>query len=162
MGVIYEGANTADRIAGATVTLDDGRTTTSSATGFWQFANVPEGTFTVGASAPGYVSGSVTRTTYAAETWSSFGLSLPAPASGNAVLIGVVYHTSNSSNRIPYAQITLSTGHSATADGNGYYQLTGLPAGTVTITASASGWGSESVSRTLADGDTTWGSVRME
>jgi hypothetical protein len=160
IGVLYRGADTSSRIAGATVTLDDGRTTTSSSTGLWQFANVPEGEFTVTASATGYQTRSITRTTYATESWASFGLS-PATTSGNAILQGVVYHGASSSNRIPNAAITLSTGHTATADGNGFYRITSLPAGPVTITASASGYTPGSVNRTLVDGQTEWGSVQL-
>jgi predicted small secreted protein len=160
IGVLYIGSDTSDRIAGATVTLGTASTTTS-ANGLWTFDGVPSGDYTVTASASGYQTRSITRTTYASETWSSFGLSPAAPDSGTAVLQGVVYHTSDSSNRIGGASISLSTGHTTTADANGFYKLTGLPAGPVAITASASGWTTDSVSRTLADGETAWGSVRL-
>ncbi len=161
LGVLYAGSDTSDRIAGATVTLD-GRTTTTGANGLWQFDNVPEGDYTVQASAAGYQTRSISRTTYAAESWSSFGLSVAAAPTGTAVLQGVVYRTSNSSNRIANATVTLSTGHTATADANGFYRIYELPAGPVTITASAPGYPTSSVSRELVDGDTEWGSVRLE
>jgi hypothetical protein len=162
IGVLYAGADTANRIAGATVTLDDGRTVITGATGLWQFPNVPTGEFSVTASATGYQTRTLTRTTYAAESWASFGLSPAVVTTGDAILQGVVYHTSNSANRIPFASITLSTGQSQTTDANGYYQLTDLPSGPVTITASKSGYTPASVSRTLVDGETEWGSVRLE
>jgi|GEM_PF-2381777 len=161
MGVLYAGSDTADRIAGATVTVG-GETTTTNDVGLWQFDNVPEGSYTVSASAPGYEPRSITRTTYADPTWSSFGLS-PATGTttGTAVLQGVVYYTSDSSNRIANAVITLSTGETVNADENGFYRLTDLPAGPVTITASAPGWLTASVDRVLVDGETAWGSVRL-
>jgi hypothetical protein len=162
IGVLYVGSDTANRIAGATVTLDDGRTVTTGPTGLWQFPNVPSGEFSVTASAPGYQTRTITRTTYAAESWASFGLSLAAPTTGTAILQGVVYHTSNSANRIPNANITLSTGQSLTTDGNGYYKVQNLPAGDITITASKPGYTTGSVMRTLVDGQTEWGSVRLE
>jgi hypothetical protein len=164
IGVLYEGSDTTARIAGATVTLHDGRTTTTSPTGIWQFADVPTGEFSVTASATGFQTRTITRTTYAAESWASFGLSAassPTPT-GTAILQGVIYHTTNSSNRIPNAAVTLSTGHQLTADANGFYKVLNLPAGPITITASAPGYTPASVSRTLVDGQTEWGSVRLE
>ena len=162
IGVLYEGSNTTARIAGATVTLHDGRTTTTSPTGVWQFAGVPTGEFSVTASATGFQTRTITRETYAAESWASFGLSTASTPTGTAILQGVIYHTTSSSNRIPNASVTLSTGHQVTADGNGFYKVLNLPAGPITITASAPGYTPASVSRTLIDGQTEWGSVRLE
>ena len=160
-GVLYAGSDTADRIVGATVSLG-ARTTTTDSTGLWKFDGVAEGAFTVTASAAGYQTRSVTGATYADVSWASFGLSAEdSPSSGTAVLQGVVYHSGDSSNRIPGASISLSTGHTATADANGFFRITGLPAGAVAITASAAGWTSASVSRSLVDGETEWGSVQL-
>ncbi len=161
MGVLYVGSDTSDRISGATVTFGDGRTTTTSATGLWQFGSVPEGEFTLTAAKAGYETRSITRATYAAETWASFGLPVAGASTGTAVLQGVVYHGADSSNRIANATISLSTGQTATADGSGFYRITGLPAGAVTITAAAPGYTAASVSRDVADGATTWGSVQL-
>jgi hypothetical protein len=83
------------------------------------------------------------------------------PPTGTAVLQGVVYHTSDPLNRIPNASISLSSGRTATADGNGFYKITGLAPGGVTITASAPGYTAASVSRDLTNGTTTWGSVQL-
>jgi len=161
LGVLYVGSDTSDRIVGATVTLGTQSVTTNSV-GLWRFDGVPVGEYTVTGSATVYQTRSITRATYADESWSSFGLSpADAPSSGTAVLQGVVYYTSDSSNRIAGASISLSTGHTATADANGFYRLTGMPAGPVTITASAPGWTTNSVSRTLVDGETEWGSVQL-
>lgn len=162
LGVLYVGSDTANRIAGATVTFGDGRTVTTSPTGLWSFDHVPNGEFTVTASAPGYQTRTITRTTYAAESWASFGLSPVAPTTGTAILQGVIYHTTDSSHRIANATVTLSTGQTLSADANGYYRVTGLPAGDITITASAPGYTTSSVDRTLVDGETEWGSVRLE
>ncbi|MEK6608497.1 MAG: N-acetylmuramoyl-L-alanine amidase [Myxococcota bacterium] len=160
-GVLYEGSDTSERIAGATVRLGT-RSATTSATGYWEFTGVPEGTFTVSAEAAGYVTVSITRASYAAATWASFGLSPVAATTGTSVLQGVVYHSTDSSNRIPYATVTLSTGHTATAGASGFYQITGLPAGVVTISADATGYAASSVARTLVEGETAWGSVRLD
>jgi hypothetical protein len=160
LGVLYAGSDTSNRLVGATVTLD-GRTATTNSVGLWKFEGVSPGAFTVSASASGYEPRSISRTTYADESWASFGLS-ELGGTGTAVLQGVVYRTSDSSNRIAFAELTLSTGHTATADANGFYKLTGLPAGDVAIEASAAGYPTVSVARDLVDGETTWGSVRLE
>ena len=160
MGVLYAGADTAARIAGATVTLGAQAVTTST-TGAWQFAGVPAGSFTVSASKTGYLTRSITRTTDAAQTWASFGLSPANAPTGTAILQGVIYFGTSSANRIPNASVSLSTGQTITADGNGYYKLSSLPPGTVTITASAPGYAPASVTRTLANGVTEWGSVKL-
>jgi hypothetical protein len=160
VGVLYAGSDTSDRIAGATVTLD-GRTTVTSSSGLWQFDGVPAGSFTVTASADGFEPRSITRSTYADTSWASFGLSPATSTGGTAVLQGVVYYSSDSSNRIPYATVQLSTGQTVTADANGFYRLTELPAGPVTVTASAAGYDANSVDRILVDGETEWGSVRL-
>jgi hypothetical protein len=159
MGVLYAGSDTSDRISGASVTLGD-RSTVTSSSGLWKFDGVPAGTFTVTAVADGFETRSITRSTYASTSWASFGLS-PAANTGTAVVQGVVYYSSDSSNRIPYATITLSTGESVTSDANGFFRLTNLRAGPVTVTASAAGYHSASVDRILADGEIEWGSVRL-
>ncbi|MEZ4366093.1 MAG: carboxypeptidase regulatory-like domain-containing protein [Kofleriaceae bacterium] len=82
--------------------------------------------------------------------------------SGPAGLQGVVYYGSSGANRIANATITLSTGHTFAADGNGYFSMTGLPTGATTITASAPGWSTASVTRDLVAGELTWGSVRLQ
>ncbi|HWO20106.1 MAG TPA: N-acetylmuramoyl-L-alanine amidase [Kofleriaceae bacterium] len=160
MGVLYAGADTATRISGATVTLGT-QTVTTSTTGAWQFAGVPVGSFTVSASKTGYMTRSLTRTTDGAETWASFGLSPANAPTGTAILQGVIYYGTSSANRIPNATVTLSTGQTLTADANGYYKLSNLPPGTVTIAATAPGYATASVTRTLANGVTEWGSVKL-
>lgn len=78
-GVVYREPDLADRIAGATVSLQDGTTTVASATGYWEFELEP-GTYTVTASAEGYEPASTTRTVGAGdEVWGSIGL-VPATA----------------------------------------------------------------------------------
>ncbi len=49
-----------------------------------------------------------------------------------------------------------------TRRGGGFYQITGLPAGVVTISADATGYAASSVARTLVEGETAWGSVRLD
>jgi len=65
--------------------------------------------------------------TDSAETRASFGLS-PAAPTGTAILQGVIYYGTSSSNRIPNAAVSLSTVQTITADGNGYYKRDAVPA----------------------------------
>jgi hypothetical protein len=132
---------------------------TTSATGFFEFTNLDPGTYELAASAAGFTPRVISRLATDAETWASFGLSRSV-STGTAILQGVVYTGGDSSNRIPFAEIQLSTGHSATADANGFYKITDLPDGEVRITASKDG-ASASVDRNLVGGETVWGSVQL-
>jgi len=75
MGVVYEAPDPADRIPGATVTLNTGQTATANDVGYWEFELAP-GTYTATATKAGYLSASQTRSVAAgAEIWGSIGLS---------------------------------------------------------------------------------------
>ena len=158
-GLVYKGSDTSARLAGATVTMGS-RTATTDGDGYYQFTSVSAGSKTITASKSGYATRSITRAVSGAETWGSIGLS-PSAAAGTAVLVGVVYRGGDSANRVGGATVKLSTGKTVTADADGYYRLTGLAPGAVTITASKSGLPTRSVTRTLANGTTTWGSVSL-
>ncbi|MEZ4358924.1 MAG: N-acetylmuramoyl-L-alanine amidase [Kofleriaceae bacterium] len=155
-GTVYVGMDPSTRIAGATVTLGD-RTVTTGDDGSFAFPDIAEETFTLSASASGYLPVTLERAATGAETWASISLS---PALHNASLQGVVYHGQNSAARLPGARITLSTGETATTDASGYYRITGLAPGPVTITATLGSWTS-TVQRTLVSNVVTWGSVSL-
>ncbi len=156
-GVLYANDDPSARIAGATISIA-GLTTTTSSTGGWELAVAP-GTYTVTASKAGYVTGSITRSTE--DLWASFGLAKAGSATGTAILQGVVYFGNSGSNRIPFAMVTLSSGQTLSADSNGYFKLGSLPPGSITISAEAPGYSKSSVSRTLTNNVTEWGSVRL-
>ncbi len=79
-GLIYEGTDTAARLAGATVQVTGGPRLVTGTTGVYDL-DVPAGTWTITASKAGYVTQSVTRSvTAGATTWGSMGLQrVPAP-----------------------------------------------------------------------------------
>jgi hypothetical protein len=158
-GVLYAGDDPSARISGATISIA-GKTTTTSSNGAWSLAITP-GLYTVTATKAGYVSGSITRSTSSGDTWASFGLAIAGSATGTAGVQGVVYYGSSGSNRIPFASITLSTGKTLSADENGYFKIGTLPPGPITISAVAPGYSKASVSRTLTNNVTEWGSVRL-
>ncbi len=156
-GLVYKGTTTTARIAGATVRLGT-LTTRTDATGYYQFTKIPAGTKTITVSAPGYVTASLSRAVSGSETWGSVGLKA-APPAGTAKLIGVV--TKGTSTRVSGATVRLSNGRSTTTNASGVYTFTGLSPGTYTITATKSGVGTGSTSRSVTNGTETWGSVKL-
>lgn len=75
-GIVYAGTDTSKRIAGATITLGD-RTTTTSASGYYELADVGAASFEVTARAPGFAAHTIQRSVAGPETWASVSL---APA----------------------------------------------------------------------------------
>ena len=90
IGVIYVHPDTAKRIAGATVKLNNGKSVVASSSGVYEFT-LPVGTYTATASKSGYSSASVTRAvTAGAKIWGSIGLkkaSTPPPDKTPPVVI---------------------------------------------------------------------------
>ncbi len=74
--------HTGEGIAGATVTLDTGATTTTDIRGLYRFTALPYGTYTITASAAGYAPASLTRRIeMPGDTWGSIAL-VPAGDGG--------------------------------------------------------------------------------
>lgn len=86
--------------------------------------------------------------------------SAPPPASGGTTVKGLIYQGTNTSARLAGATVRLGT-LSARSDASGYYQFTHIPAGTKTITVSASGYVTQTLSRAVS-GAETWGSVGLK
>jgi hypothetical protein len=76
-------------------------------------------------------------------------------------LRGVIYHGGNTENRIAGATVRLNNGQSVSTDSNGNYAFTLAP-GDYTVTASASGYLSASLSRTVVASATVWGSINLD
>jgi hypothetical protein len=87
-GLIYEGSNTAARLANATVQVTGGPRVITDATGVYSF-DLPPGSWTVTASKAGFVTESVTRTVTANSViWGSMGLArvaVPTDTDGDGV-----------------------------------------------------------------------------
>lgn len=60
------------------------------------------------------------------------------------------------------ALVELSTGQSTKTNSNGLYTFVDLPAGTVKITASATGYKTNSIERTILAGIDNWGSIALQ
>ena len=141
---IVSSAATGAPIAGATVTLNALSATTGS-DGSYEIANVPAGQITVSAAASGY------QTVTATGSLPAGGILLFSPQltgsgggiSTTAVLSGIV---TNANTHQPIAGATISVTGAALASAqtaaDGSYQITGLAAGAVQITASAANYDS--------------------
>jgi N-acetyl-anhydromuramyl-L-alanine amidase AmpD len=152
-------AGTSTRLPAATVRLGT-LVTKSDANGVYVFRQVPTGTRTVTVSLSGYQTQAITRVVKGPETWGSVALRPNAP-SGTGVLTGVVYRGADTGNRVAGATVTLSNGRSTTTNAAGVYEFRQLAPGVVRITAVRSGVGSGSSTRTVVNGSTVWGSVRL-
>ncbi|MBL8921439.1 MAG: phosphodiester glycosidase family protein [Myxococcaceae bacterium] len=83
------------------------------------------------------------------------------PVVRTGVVKGAIYVTGDTTKRISGAVVRVSNGMKETTPANGMYDFT-LPAGTYTITASAPGFLSASVKRTVTAGGTIWGSIPLK
>jgi len=143
-------AATGATIAGATVT-DGTRSATSDANGGYSIANVPAGTYTVTATASGYNSASQSVQVTAGQTSTANFVLSPPPAPG--AIAGTVKDAATGAT-IAGATVTDGT-RSATSNANGGYSIASVPAGTYTVTATASGYNSASQSVQVTAGQTS-------
>ena len=127
-------AGTTDPIAGATVT-DGTRSATTDTNGNYTIYDVPEGTYTVTASADGYNSVSQSVVVVSEDT-TNLDFALTAIAYG--AIDGTVTDF-DTGKPIEGATVTDGT-RSATTDSTGYYLITDVPEGDYTVTASATGY----------------------
>jgi len=137
-------------IAGAMVSFSGGATTTDSS-GAYSFSNVAPGTYNVMASQVGFISqtNSVTVSSGATSTL-NFQLS-PAPTPG-----AITGHVTNSATGAAIAGATVTfSGGSATTDSNGAYSFTNVAPGTYSLTASQTGFTSQTGSVNVSSGTTS-------
>ncbi|MBK7861778.1 MAG: N-acetylmuramoyl-L-alanine amidase [Archangiaceae bacterium] len=84
----------------------------------------------------------------------------PPPTSSGTTVKGLIYKGTNTAAQIAGATVRLGT-LTTKSDANGYYEFTKIPAGTKTITVSASGYITQSITRAVS-GKETWGSVGLK
>jgi len=140
-------AATAAPISGATVTAGTASATTNSS-GVYSISGLAPGTYTATATATGYTSQSASVTVTAGSTTTqNFALS-PNPGT----ISGTV---TDAGSAAPIAGATVSySGGGTTTDGSGHYTLAGVAEGSYTLTASASGYQSQSHPVTVGPGAT--------
>ncbi len=140
-------AGSSKPIAGATVTAGTASATTNSS-GVYSISGLAPGTYTATATATGYTSQSASVTVTAGSTTTqNFALS-PNPGT----ISGTV---TDAGSAAPIAGATVSySGGGTTTDGSGHYTLAGVAEGSYTLTASASGYQSQSHPVTVGPGAT--------
>jgi hypothetical protein len=157
-GVIYEGSDTAARLAGATVTVG-GRSATTSSTGVYTITGLAPGSVRITAQKAGYTTASVDRVlATGVDNWGSISLTRAA-ATGR--LVGIVYRGTDTAARLSGATVRLSTGQFTTTDATGRFSFAAVTEGAITITADKAGFASRSITRTIAPAAETWGSVGL-
>lgn len=153
-------AGTGQAIAGATVVVSGGPSTTTDAAGAYQLPGLAPGTVTITVSQAGYQSVSVT-TTLNAGVVTSFS---PALYSGSApTQASLQAHIVDRATSAAIAGATLAVGTAtATANGTGDVSLAGLATGDVTFQLSAAGYISAGFSATLAPGINNVGTIALD
>jgi hypothetical protein len=134
-------------IAGAAVSAD-GLSTVTDSSGKYTLNNLPSGTQTLDVSATGYEPGSATVTVAAGTTTTASNITLNS-AIGN--VSGKV--TNSTGSAISGASVSFGGG-STTTDANGNYSFTNIPAGTIQLVASATGYQSVTQNVTVTGGTT--------
>jgi hypothetical protein len=154
-GVIYTGGNTANRVAGATVTAG-GHSTTADSNGLYTF-NLAPGTYTVSVTKAGYGSTSLSRVVTAGATiWGSMDID---PVAATGTLKGVVFafnaaSPSDMSTKLSGATVTVSPGGAhATTAADGAFSFSLAP-GTYSVAVTKSGYANNTVSHAVASGQT--------
>ncbi|HUW44673.1 MAG TPA: carboxypeptidase regulatory-like domain-containing protein, partial [Dehalococcoidia bacterium] len=136
-------------VAGATVS-DGTRTTTTDATGEYNIANMPPGTYQVTASKSGYESSSLTVTVLEGNTavsdLSLVRIIVPGTITGSVT---------DAEDGSPVAGAVVTDGtRMTTTDATGEYTIANVPPGTYQVTASKAGYHSSSLTVTVLSGGT--------
>jgi len=137
-------------IQGVTVSVEGtSLQATTNSQGYYQITDVPAGNKTVTASKSGYNSQSKTVNVLAGQTVTvDFQLQLAT---------GTIQGTVKDTNNQPIEGATVSvegTSLQTTTNSQGYYQITDVPAGTRTVTASKTGYNSQSKTVNVLAGQT--------
>ena len=145
-------ANSGTALAGISVNITGpvGLTQPTAVDGRFAFNNLSAGTYGMQISSPGYQSFSGSYTLLAGQSVNAGAIALK-PVTGSGMVRG---HIVDGVSNTPLASVTvaLSTGASTQTDANGNFQMVGLPAGTVTLTASLAGYTSVAGSGTVVLG----------
>jgi hypothetical protein len=153
-GTVIDGS-TKQALANATVTYASSSTTTN-ALGQYTFSSVPEGSYTVTAAYTNYASGSQTVAVGpGAAVTQDFALqTLPATITGTVTDAGTAK---------PISGATVSySGGSTTTNASGAYTLSAVPAGSYTVTATGTGYASQSATVSVTPASTVSQSFTLQ
>ncbi|HXI45835.1 MAG TPA: carboxypeptidase-like regulatory domain-containing protein [Candidatus Acidoferrales bacterium] len=132
--------NTGTGVAGATVQITSGPSTTTDGSGNYTFSGLAPATYTLTASKATYTSGASQSATVTAGNTTTKNLTVTSTVGS---ISGKVTDASTSAALVG-ATVSISGGGSTSTDGSGNYTFTGLAAGSYTLTASKSGYVSSS------------------
>ncbi|MCH7529828.1 S8 family serine peptidase [Patescibacteria group bacterium] len=149
--------DTLNPIVGASVT-DGTRQATTDINGAYTLTNVPEGTYTVTASATDYNSASQIGVAVVADTITTADFTLTAIMYG--AIDGIVTDV-DTGNPIEGATVTDGI-RQATTDTTGYYIISDVPEGTYTVTAGATGYQDASQPAAVTGGVTSTANFSLQ
>lgn len=125
--------NNGNRLGGVQVSTNTGVRTTTDAQGYYALPGLSAGTYTITASETGYTFSPLSSTlTVSADT-------IQQDFTGTPLTYSISGNVSGDSNCVSSVSISDGAGHTTTTASNGNYSLSGLPAGTYTLTASRTG-----------------------
>lgn len=137
-GHVTDGSTTA-AIAGATVSISGGSSTSTDAAGAYTFGGLAPATYSLTASMSGYVTSAPANAavTAGSTTTTNFALAPNPPTTGS-----IAGHVTDSGTAaaISGATVSISGGSSTTTDGTGAYAFSGLSPAGYSVTASKSGY----------------------
>lgn len=148
-------------VAGAAVSTDSGQNTTTAGDGSYTLSNVSVGGRTVTASASGFESDSrSTNVTDGATSTEDFALTPVPVGGGTGSLKGTI--TSPTGSRLGGVTVQVDTGQSAGTNKSGKYNISNVPEGVRTVTASHPDYSDTSDSATINAGSTTTLNIQMD
>jgi len=154
-------ASTGNPISGASVSTNP--TTllvTTDAQGRFSISNVTPGSYTVSASASGYIAGSASVTVTGGQTATANLALQPEPTTGT-----ISGHVTEEGTGTPIAGASVSTQPAtttATSDSQGDYTISDVTPGSYTVTASASGYMDDSTNVTVTAGQTSTADLALQ
>ncbi len=154
IGVIFQGGSSANRVAGAVVTVN-GQSVTTAADGLYQFQLAP-GSHVANVSKAGFGTNTVTRAvTTGAQTWGSMEINPAMAQTGTFSGKVFVFNAANANDMSqPIAQATVVVnGQTVMTNAAGDYSVT-LPVGTHTATVTKTGYQQAQVTRAVVAGQT--------
>lgn len=147
-GTVRQRSATGAVLAGATVSIA-GKTTTTYSNGSFKVSGIPAGTYTLTISKTGYATRTISG--YAVNSNKS-GLNFYLTLAPTYYLSGTVYQDQGTAPGVALPGVTVSiAGKTTTTYSNGSYKVSGIRAGTYTLTVSKTGFITRTISGLIVD-----------
>ncbi len=148
--------STGSPLSGATVETNTSLSTTTNASGFYNFTSLSNGTYMINASLAGYANNSITVTISGADNTTANISLTPLPT---YLLSGYVTNATSGA-AISGANVTTNTSLNTTTNATGYYNFT-LSNGTYLITASNASYSDNSTTQTINGASVTNANITL-